>query len=96
MNDFPAEQICHVETATFVVPEIFNAIPKNAISFVNSNLTVVRATDGDQSCYLLANRSKFRFMSCENSTYNYGIDQTKIIDVTTSYLSNFETSFNLH
>jgi hypothetical protein len=53
---------------------MFNAIPKHPVLFVNTNLTVARAIDGDMSCYLLANRTKLRFSGCSNSTYNYGIN----------------------
>jgi hypothetical protein len=74
MNDFPAEQTCIVEAATYITPEMFDGIPKHPVSFVNTNLTVARAIDGDMSCYLLANRTKLRFSSCSNSTYNYGIN----------------------
>ncbi len=96
MSYYSASKICTITSATYIDYKIFSAIPKHQIFLDDPNIAVANALDGDKECYLLVNGNKWKFAGGRNSTYNYGIDDTKIIYASYSYLDTFPTTYYLY
>ena len=96
MSYFSAFKIGNLEAATYIVPNIFEVLPRHERKIDDPNVAVAKATDGDFATYLLVNGTKWRFNGGANSTYNYGIDTAKILYANYTYLDNFPTAYYLY
>lgn len=96
MSYYSAFKISNLESATYIVPNIFDVLPRHEKKIDDPNVSVARATDGDFATYLLVNGTKWRFNGGANSTYNYGIDTGKIIYANYTYLDAFPTTYYLY
>jgi hypothetical protein len=96
MSYYSAFKICKLEAATYVVYNIFDVIPKHQFFLDDPNIAVAKALDGDMAFYLLVNGTKWKFTGGQNSTYNYGIDNTKVVYTSYNYLDSFPTTYYLY
>jgi hypothetical protein len=96
MSYYAAFKICKLEAATYIVYNIFDVLPRHEKTLDDPNILVARALDGDFASYLLVNGTKWRFTGGSNSTYNYGIDDSKIIYANYTYLNTLPTTYYLH
>ncbi len=94
-----AYKLCNMQTPTYILPGIFRQIQQHPSYLNDFGSSVAKATDGDQGLYLLVNDTKWKFRdgnrSITNATYDYGIDETKIIYTTYSYLNTYRTTYYL-